>query len=376
MAIIEQRPPKNPFLLTGYHSPTYFCDRKDELAWLQDQVSNERNVVLHAVRRIGKSVLIQHLFYHLEKTKKADTIYIDLLGTHSLQSANERIGKAIINKYGDLRKGLKATLLQLVSVLGATFSLDSSTGLPQVAFSSTSSSSPDQSLDAVGEFLKNSKKKIVICLDEFQEISNYPEKEAEALFRTWTQSYPMIRFIFSGSHQHLMQTMFTDRSRPFYKSAQIKSLDTIDKAVYTKFILNHFTKGKKKLKSELVKQILSWTKGQTYYVQVVCNKLYASASADDLTLSAIFQETIEQEIPIFSTYQRLLTAFQWKVLVAVAKSEKIKNPLSKDFINQYALGTPSSVSTALKKLVNTELIARDEGYEVQDVLLMRWLQKL
>ncbi len=376
MATVDQRTPKNPFLLAGYHSPAYFCDRKDELVWLQDQVNNERNVVLHAARRIGKSVLIQHLFYHLEKTKTVDTIYIDLLGTHSLHSANERIGKAIINKYGDLRKGLKVTLLKLASSLGATFSLDSSTGLPQVTFSSTSSSSPDQSLDAVGEFLKSSKKKIVICLDEFQEIGSYPEKEAEALFRTWTQSYPMIRFIFSGSHQHLMQSMFTDRSRPFYKSAQIKPLYTISRDVYTVFIQKHFTKGKKKIEPELIDQVLSWTKGQTYYVQVVCNKLYASASTDDQTLGAIFQETIEQEVPIFTTYQRLLTTFQWKVLVAVAKAENIKNPLSKDFISRYVLGTPSSVSTALKKLVNTELIVRNGGYEVQDVLLMRWLQRL
>jgi len=374
--MINQRTPKNPFLLSGYHSPAYFCDREDELTWLLNQLNNERNIVLHSARRIGKSVLIRHLFYHLGKTKTADTIYIDLLGTHSLQSANERIGRAIIDKYGDLKKGIKTTLLKLVSSIGATFSIDSNTGLPQLTFASTAGSSSNQTLNAIGEFLKTHKKKIVVCLDEFQEVGNYPEKEAEALFRTWTQDYPMIRFIFSGSHQHLMQTMFTDRSRPFYKSAQIKPLYTINKETYTAFIQKLFKKRGGELPQSMIAEILSWTKVQTYYVQVICNKLYGSTKIDDQLLGATLQEVIEQEVPVFSTYQRLLTVFQWKVLVAVAKAENIKNPFSKGFINQYELGTPSSVSTAIKKLVNTELIVQNNGYEIQDVLLMRWLQKL
>ena len=376
MSIITQRTPKNPFLLSGYHTPKYFCDRKEELDWFNEQLLNERNIVLHANRRIGKSVLIQHLFYHLESGKNTDSIYVDMLGTTNLQSANERIGKAIIDKYGNLKKGIKATLLNLVSALGATFSLDPSSGIPQVTFSSNANHSFEQSLSVVGDFLKSQKKTIVICLDEFQEICNYPEKEAEALFRTWSQNYPMIRFIFSGSHQHLMQVMFTDKSRPFYRSAQLKSLDVINETEYSKFIKRHFSQNKKNINHSIIDQILLWTKSQTYYVQMVCNKLYSYQNPDENLLKDIFRETIEQEISIFSTYQRLLTTFQWKLLVAVAKKENVKNPLSKEFINRFALGTPSSVSTALKKLVNTELIIQRNGYEVQDVLLMRWLQTL
>jgi uncharacterized protein len=370
----SQRAPHNPFLLSGYHSPPYFCDRNDELDWLLDQVKNERNVVLHAERRVGKSALIHHLFFQLEKSKTAETVFVDLLGTTDFNSANERIGKAIIKKFGNLEKGLMPKMLKVISSIGATLSIDGSTGLPQVSFASNSQSASSHSLDIIGDFLKTHKRKIVISLDEFQEIATYPEKEAEALFRTWTQSYPMIRFIFSGSHQHLIQTMFTSKSRPFYKSAQLKSLGVIDSTEYTKFIRNHFNK--KELSQEIINGILNWTLGQTYYVQVVCNKLYSSIDFDLKRLNFIFNELIEQEVPVFSTYQRLLTSFQWKLLVAIAKEEQIENPHSKAFIQTHNLGTPSSVSTALKKLINTELVIKKQGYAVQDVLLMRWLQKL
>ncbi|MEX2569325.1 MAG: hypothetical protein WD431_25505 [Cyclobacteriaceae bacterium] len=51
------RTPANPFVLSGYHSPAYFCNRMEELAWLEEQFRNERNAVLYAYRRMGKSAL-------------------------------------------------------------------------------------------------------------------------------------------------------------------------------------------------------------------------------------------------------------------------------------------------------------------------------
>ena len=36
------RIPANPFILSGYHSPKYFCDREKEFAWLKEQFEIER----------------------------------------------------------------------------------------------------------------------------------------------------------------------------------------------------------------------------------------------------------------------------------------------------------------------------------------------
>jgi len=371
---MKQRKPDNPFILSGYHSPVYFCDRLEEMKWLKEQLANERNIVLHAARRIGKSSLVHHLFHHLSKSKQTDTVFVDLLGTTHLQSANRRIGKAIVHQFGDLTKGLKANMLKLVGSLGATFSLDPTSGMPELTFISRTPT--DRSLGAIGEFLSSHPRKIVICLDEFQEILNYPEHEAEALFRNWTQAFPMVRFVFSGSHQHLLQLMFTSEKRPFYKSAQLMELRTISPSNYEPFIRRHFRAGKKSIDPAMITRLMAWAKDQTYYVQLICNKLYGRFEIDELRLEEIFSEVIAQEIPMFSTYQKLLTTFQWKLLSAIAKEEMITNPLSKEFIGKYELGAASSVSTALKKLVATELIINNQGYELQDVLLMRWLQKL
>lgn len=373
------RKPSNPFVLSGYHSPIYFCDREEELVWLIEQIHNERNMVLLSWRRMGKTSLVSHLFHHLEKEKKADGILVDLLGTSTMEEANKRIASAIVHRFGDLKNGLAPALLKLLGSIGATIGIDPMNGMPQVTFSmSNSGQSIPGSLEALGRFLESRKKPVVICLDEFQQITNYSNANAEAIFRSWMQDFPMIRFIFSGSHRHMMMSMFSTESRPFYRSVQIKPLEPLIAEKYAPFIQSFFTKANKKLDGALLDKIFEWTKMQTYYVQLVCNKLFAKAEQiNNDMLGEVFNEIIAQEVPVFSNYQQLFTNFQWKLLIALAKTEETENPLSKKFLSQFDLGAASSVSSALKTLIKTEFVIYENNkYMLHDTLLMRWLQQL
>src|SRR3990172_12470291 len=100
------RKPANPFILTGYHSPSYFCDRAGEMRWLEEQFANERNMVISSWRRMGKTALVRHLFGYLGEKKKAESVFVDLLGTTSLAEANRRIVSAIVGRFGELHKNI------------------------------------------------------------------------------------------------------------------------------------------------------------------------------------------------------------------------------------------------------------------------------
>ena len=371
------RDPNNPFILSGYHSPAYFCNRDKELAWLLDQFQNERNAVIYAYRRIGKTLLIQHFFYHLEKQKKNHAVFVDLLGTSNLREANQRIAEAIISKFGNLKQGIGKNMLSLLGAIGAKVSIDPLTGLPEISFGLTKGISIDQSMEALGNYLKGQKKQIVIAIDEFQQITNYSNENAEAVFRSWTQQFPMIRFVFSGSHRNMMQSMFADQNRPFYGSAQLMSIDPLESKVYKKFIQSFFAKQGTKVPDEVLQDIFSWCRMQTYYVQLFCNKLYARQEASQGAVNEIKQEILQQEVYVFSNYHQLFTKFQWQLLKAIAQEEAIESPNSKAFVSKHGLGAASSVSTALKTLVKKEFVVLDEArYRIHDTLFMRWLQQL
>ncbi len=372
------RTPQNPFILTGYHSPAYFCDRQADLEWLREQFGNERNAVLHAYRRMGKTALIRHFFYHLEKERRAKTIFVDLLGTNSMQEANKKLATAIVQQAGNLKGGIGKKMLSMLGSLGATIGLDPLNGMPQVSFGLVQPMEVERSMDALGSFLKDIKQPVIIAIDEFQQVTYYAEQNAEAVFRSWTQEFPMIRFIFSGSHRHMMQSMFTDQHRPFYNSAQLLALQPIEIAEYASFIQAFFRKEKIPISSSILDQIFEWCRMQTYYVQLCCNKLYARREpvTPDL-LYEIQQEIIQQDAPIFSTYQQLLTDFQWRTLKAISIEEQVISPTSQEFLSRHNLGAASSVSTALQLLIKKEMVVyHEDRYQLHDTLFMRWLQQL
>ncbi len=372
------RDPANPFILTGYHSPSYFCDRQEEFAWLKEQLSNERNMVIYSWRRLGKTALVRHFFHHLEKKKQAEGVFIDLMGTQDLNEATKRVVSAIIHRFGDLKKDVKPGILKLLGSLGATVGFDPLSGTPQVTLGMMPPRSTKMTFEALGGFLSERKKPVVLCIDEFQQVVHYHEKQGETLFRTWMQDFPMIRFIFSGSHRQMMTSMFSERSRPFYRSAQLLELKSLPAGVYATFIRSLFQRAGKQIDNSRIDRIFKWSRMQTYYVQLVCNKLFGkSENVTDALLDETLAEVLQQESPLFSSYQQLLTSFQWKLLISMAREEKVRNPLGKDFLGKHGLGAASSVDAALKALINKEFIIREEkDYKLHDTLLMRWLQQL
>lgn len=367
--------PKNPFVLAGYYGKAYFCNRNKELDQLQEHIHNERNVVLYSWRRTGKTALIK-CFLHMLEQQNTETLYVDMLGSQNMAGAIKQITQAVYQRFGKTSAGFSNTFQKLLAGLGTQVSFNPFTGMPEFGIQFQPNESAHKTLNSLGEFLMNRKKPIVIALDEFQQISHYEKKQSEAYFRAWMQEFPSIRFIFSGSHRNMMRSMFTEANRPFYRSAQLLQLQAIEIQAYQEFIIRHFKQHKKTIGVEAIEELYVWSRMQTYCIQLICNKLFGKYdNIQTEHLQEVYTEILDQESPFFSNYSNLLTQMQWKVLSAVAKSEPLQNPLSKDFIHQHQLGAASSVNSALKMLIDKELIIKDdETYLVHDVLLARWLQ--
>ncbi|MCH7401385.1 ATP-binding protein [Belliella kenyensis] len=370
--------PDNPFILNTYHGKAYFCDREEDLIRLEEHIRNGRNIVLYAWRRLGKSALVHRFFEELESSGDYETVYVDFLGAISMDDAVNELAKAIFERFGKTKTGLHATIQKMISSIGATVGFDPISGTPTLNIGVNSSPKEEQSLHALGEFLNERKKKIVVAIDEFQQVSTYNESNAEAIFRAWTQKFPSIRFIFSGSHRGMMTEMFLEKNRPFYHSAQLLSLNPIPAEKYIPFIQGHFQAKKKSISEEIIHSIIHWARGQTYTIQLICNYLYSQCQEVKLTdVERVKADILGQQQAIFANFPKMLTKTQWKVFQAIAKEEPLQNPLSKDFINKYRLGATSSVSTAIKSLQKQELVVVDDDiYLVHEVLLARWMARL
>lgn len=371
--------PKNPFTLTGYYGKEYFCDRESELEQLREHISNDRNLVIYAWRRLGKSALIKHFFADAENTKEYETVYVDLMATHNMDQAIQAIITAVYHRFGKINTGFTSAFQQLLAGIGLTISYDPVTGLPSFSLKRVATTRDEgPTLEKIGAFLVKRKKTIILALDEFQQISRYDQQQAEAVFRSFMQAFPQIRFIFSGSHRQMMTAMFTESNRPFYQSCRLMSLDAIALESYTSFIEHHFKRSGKTISRELIAAIYEWSRGQTYTVQLLCNMLYARSGPPDLEmLNDVKRIVLQQEGPIFNQLTQLLTKNQLRLLVAIAKDGFVEYPQSKAFIDRHELGAASTVGSALKTMVDRELVAYENtGYFVHEVLFARWMQEL
>ncbi len=367
---------ENPFPATTYYSALYFCDRQEETNRLISNIKNGNSTIIMAVRRIGKTGLIQHVFNQLPEGWKG--IYLDILDTENLNHFLNHLATAIMNAISE-KSSIGKKFIDFIKTMRPVISFDALTGEPKASFE-IKQSDVATNINSVLQFLGKQKFNIVIAIDEFQQIVNYPEKNADAWLRKHIQQLKNVVFIFSGSQQHLMAEIFTSPKRPFFRSAQMLKLEKINKDVYRDFIISMFRKYKKEISPELATDILEWSNTHTYFVQQVCNRVFAATGrvvTADIWKQQAFQLLKEQEV-VFFAYRNMLTNPQWQLLKAIANEGMVFMPTSKKFINDYQLSTSATVLRSLKSLLDYELIYYEfntEGkkyYSVYDVFFQRW----
>jgi AAA+ ATPase superfamily predicted ATPase len=368
--------PYNPFLVTGYYSPEYFCDRKTETAKIISALENDRNISLISPRRFGKTGLIHHVFYNIsQKKKNAVCIYFDIYSTQNLNDFVKIFAESVLGKVeGSVEKTMKKFAAVFKS-FRPVLSYDALSGAPELSVK-IEPETAGQSLQEIFAYLKQRDKRCYIAIDEFQQVAEYKEKGVEALLRSYIQFLPNVKFIFSGSRQHLMSEIFLSAKRPFYQSTQIMPLATIDKNNYFKFANAHFQNNNYLITEECFNIVYSLFEGHTWYVQAVLNRLFEyreNINSPALVYYAM-RELLDENT---YGYQELLNAYsdvQVNLLKAIANEKLVAQIHSGDFITKYRLKNTSSVSRAFKKLTDNELVYKSEkGYIIYDRFLGLWL---
>ena len=371
---------KNPFIISGYVSPEYFCDRVDESAELIGSLLNRRNTVIVSPRRMGKTGLIEHCFHQKQIEKEYYTFFIDIYATGSLKELVFILGKQIFNTLKPQGKKFAEQFFSIISSLRPAFKLDSITGQPVFDIGIGDIKQPLLSLEEIFEYLESADKPCIVAIDEFQQITKYPEKNVEAILRTHIQKCKNTTFVFSGSLRHIMQNIFFSASRPFYQSASFMNLDPIKIEPYQKFVQKHFKKAGKKISEECITRIYDLLGGHTWYMQTIFNRLYEQIDCgEEMSLAeanSILQATVESYRTVYQGMVTLLPERQKEVLFAIAKEGKSSEITSADFIKKHGLQSPSSVQSATKQLLDKELITK-EGvtYQVYDRFFGLWLSK-
>ena len=369
----------NPFILTPMIPEEYFCDREEETRRLVTTVTNQSNIVLISPRRVGKTGLINHCFEQPEIKDEFITISIDILHTTSFGELILELGNAVFKNVAKRSDRMLAKFTAALRSLRASFGYDPLNGTPTFDIKLGQVSTPDYTLDEILGYLEEADKPCIVAIDEFQQITNYPEKNIEALLRGRIQRLRNTFFIFAGSERRIMNDMFFSSKRPFYQSASLMQLEPIKIENYIAFVKHHFEANNKLINDETIINIYNQWQGITMYMHRILHDAFIIVQeGEECTMQVIEDVTntyISQNEKRLQEMLAFISPQQKELLYAIAREGVATKLTSAAFVKRNQLKSASAVQSAVKRLLEYDIITQ-KGHEfsISDPLLSIWLR--
>lgn len=371
---------RNPFTL-GIVRKNDFCNREKEIEDLLRYARSGDNLVLLSPRRYGKSSLIVRVLDMLEKEGFL-TVYVDLFPISSEQDFISRFSTAVFKGIGrgaDPRNFMDKIRNQF-SRLVPTFEVKPEGYSIYVKFDRTTETGLllDDLMGGIYNFVKKKRSKACIALDEFQEITELPEsKKIEGILRSHIQFHREIAYFYIGSRRRILNDMFLNKGRAFYKSAFLYTLKEIQKNDFVSHIEKRFRDTRKIYPSEIAEKIYDMVRGYPYYVQKLASITWdiTIKKCDPDIVGNAYKILLAMETADFEGIWSGLTLIQRSVLKAIAK-EPTSSPYAREFLERHRLSI-GGTQRAMEVLLSRDLIEKDSEnrYRLTDPVMAAWLSE-
>ena len=372
---------RNPFVIMGKIPAELFCDREKESDKLIHYLTNGNHVVLISPRRMGKTGLIHHCYDDARISDEYFTFFVDILHTSNLREFTFNLSRSIYKELVPRGKRLAKGFIQALKSLSGTISIDTLNGGPKFGVELGDIANAELTLEEIFDYLDRANKPCIVAIDEFQQITHYPEKNVEALLRGHIQQMQNCNFVFAGSERSIMTQMFSSSARPFYQSADTLELNEIPFDIYSDFAHRLFLEARKSVDDESLRYVYDLFQGHTFYMQKVFNEAFALTGKGgncklDTVLEAIDRILSDKE----TTYMEILSALSEKqkpLLYAIAAEGMASRVTSMAFAKKHNLESASAIQSAIKQLLNQNLITEiHKEYSVTDKFFALWINRI
>ena len=239
---------------------------------------------------------------------------------------------------------------------------------------------PEEVLQMAETIAIKRKKRIVICIDEFQQIGEMSNsKQIQARLRTVWQHQKHVSYCLFGSKHHLMSSIFLHRSMPFFQFGDTISLNKIATEDWVEYIVSHFADGKRTISRELAEEICKFTENYSAYVQQLAWLVFTlKEEGETVTENDVKQaknDLLATNDILFMQMIEPLSEFQLNFLRAIIVG------VTKDFglsevRKEYNLGSYSNITRLKTALLERDLIEKQETeWVITDPIFAKWLKQ-
>jgi uncharacterized protein len=356
----------NPFKFGSVVDGPYFTDREDELDRITSHINGENHLILISPRRFGKTSLIRKIVN--ESARKI--IFLDIQIVLSVEDFASQLLKRIYRIYPveKLKSYIKS--FRLIPIVN----INPVTGEPEVSFRPGSKElAPLEDVLNLIEKLGTDKKKIIVVLDEFQDIFRIDSK-IDRFLRSVMQNHRHINYIFMGSSESMIREIFEKKSSPFYRFGTLMTLGKIGREKFKKFLEDKFNDITDRCK-ELSEEIIGITDSHPYFTQqlayIVWELLVLYGFSPDIVETSA-NEIVQSHDNDYEHLWNNLNRTDMMVLNGMSASDI--SPLSVEFSGRFGTGAASTVFSALQRLNHKGILLKEgSAYSVDDPFFRRWI---
>ena len=369
----------SPFQFGTLATDENFIDRQEDRALLKQLLTSHINVMLISPRRWGKSSLVKKAMDELmAEDKRVRVCYIDafsigseaefyrLFASRVIACASSKVERWI----DDAKKFLSGVIPQiLVNDQVTDFLAFDLKFVPQERDKLTILQLPEM-------LAKEKGVKVIVCIDEFQQLANLPEyKDLEGKMRSVWQQQQLTSYCLYGSKRNMMQRIFTQSSSPFYRFGQVIFMGKIAKKYWIPFIQHSFEKTGKSISQEYADRICDIVACHSWYLQQLCYFVW-SFTATEVTedvFSLGLKQVLNINTPMFQNDTENLSATQIEMLKAIVKGE---THFSSQTAKQvYRLGNPNTIIKNKQTLQNKDIIEKQgQRFVFVDPMYQLWFK--
>ena len=356
----------NPFKFGTVVDGEFFTDRDDEIAKISSYLNSENHLILISPRRFGKTSLIRKVV----KESARQNVFLDLQLVLSPEDMAAQLLKRVYRIYPvqKLRNYIKS--FRLIPVVN----INPVTGQTEITFKTGSGElAPLEDVLNLIEKLSEGKKKMIIVLDEFQEIFRIGSG-LDRFLRSVMQNHKSINYIFLGSSESMIREIFEKKNSPFYRFGTLMTLGKIPLEMFRVFLEEKFKDVTDHLE-ELSGDLLSITDCHPYYTQQLAFTIWERLIRNDY-FAGIVEESADEIVRSHDNdYERLWnTMNRTDMIVLTGMSLSDISPLSDEFSKLYGTGASSTVFSTLKRLVKRGLLIKNGStYKIDDPFFRRWI---
>ena len=351
-----------------------FIGREKEILEIAEYLKLGQSIVLIAPRRFGKTSLVLEVLKKLEK-QKYYTSFVDVFANATLSGLSQEITAEVLKNHGlkDKFQKMKNDAVAMLTSIEFKSAIEDFEYI--VGFSGNTPYSDmellKRSLAFINDFPAKHNKKITFAFDEFGDILKFDNNQnIIKLIRAIIQKQPNAAYIFSGSYESVMDSMFVNSKSPFYRMAKVINLGYLEFSDVEQYMHAKLSEARVKIDKSLIEHTIDLFKGHPYYCQLALQQIYLFAKLKKSlpTLDDLIEEMLANE----KSYLEKL----WEDLASNRENVFILKHLTAHRTGIYSMASKKKInaSRTLKYLAGRGIIYKDpSGHHFYDPLFELWV---